>query len=231
MSPLLGAGIVFAALMIGLRFEVGADWPTYKLMFSYAGYADLGRVLAIGDPGYQFLNWAVRQLDVEIWLVNLICAGIFAWGLFRFAQVQPNPWLAVLVAVPYLILVVAMGYTRQAVAIGILMAGLAAVHRGASTLRFAVYVALASLFHKTAVVALPLVVFSSEKNKVVNIVTGLVASYYLLHFVPGGFGRQVHPQLHRSGIFIAGRRHSRRDEHRAGDAFPVPAAAIGIFGS
>jgi hypothetical protein len=171
-------GIILTALMIGLRFEVGADWRAYKLIFSYAGYADLGHALAIGEPGYQFLNWVVRQLGVEIWLVNLICASIFSWGLFRFAQAQPSPWLAVLVAVPYLIIVVAMGYSRQAVAIGILMAGLAAVHRGASTLRFAVYVALAATFHKTAVVSLPLVVFSSERNKVVNIVVGLVATYF-----------------------------------------------------
>ena len=176
-SPILGAGIVFTALLIGLRYEVGADWATYKLLFSYAGYADLGRMLELGDPGYQFLSWLVASLGAEIWLVNLICATIFCWGLFRFAQAQPSPWLAVLVAVPYLIIVVAMGYTRQAVAIGILMSGLAAVHRGASTLRFAVYVAFAALFHKTAVVALPLVVFSSEKNKLVNILTGLVASY------------------------------------------------------
>jgi hypothetical protein len=177
-SPILGAGIILVALMIGLRFEVGADWKVYKLLFSYAGYADLWRVLMLGDPGYQFVSWAVRQLDVEIWLVNLICAGIFSWGLFRFAQAQPSPWLAILVAVPYLIIVVAMGYTRQAVAIGFLMAGLAAVHRGAPILRFAVYVGLAALFHKTAVVALPLVIFASERNRFINIVTGLVATYF-----------------------------------------------------
>jgi hypothetical protein len=177
-SPILGAGIVLVALMIGLRFEVGADWPTYKLLFSYAGYADLERVLLIGDPGYQFVSWSVRQLGVEIWLVNLICAGIFSWGLFRFAQAQPSPWLAVLVAVPYLIIVVAMGYTRQAVAIGFLLSGLAAVQRGGSTLRFAVYVAFAAMFHKTAVVALPLVVFASERNKVLSVVTGIVATYF-----------------------------------------------------
>lgn len=176
-SPFLVIGMIGMALLVGLRFKVGADWDTYQLLFSYAGFADLGRVLEIGDPGYQFVSWSVRHIDAGIWLVNLICAGIFSWGLFRFAQVQPNPWLAILAAVPYLVIVVAMGYTRQSVAIGILMAGLAAVHRGASTLRFVLYVAVAALFHKTAIVALPLVVFSSGRNKLINVIAGLAAIY------------------------------------------------------
>lgn len=57
------------------------------------------------------------------------------------------------------------------------MAGLAAVQHGATTLRFAFYVCAAALFHKTAVVALPLVVFSSEKNRLVNMLAGVLAIY------------------------------------------------------
>jgi hypothetical protein len=177
LSNFLYIGVILIALMVGLRYQVGADWPTYKILFAYAGYADLGRMLTIGDPGYQLLSWTVRRMGFEIWLVNLVCGTIFAWGLLRFAKVQPNVWLAILVAVPYLVTVVAMGYTRQATAIGILMAGLAAVHQGASTLRFAVYVLVAALFHKTAVVVLPLVVFSSERNRLLNILAGALVIY------------------------------------------------------
>ena len=176
-STFLMVGIVVIALMVGLRYQVGADWDTYKLLFSYAAYSDLARMLSIGDPAYQLLSWTVKQIGGEIWLVNLVGGTIFAWGLLRFAQVQPNPWLAVLVAVPYLVIVVAMGYTRQSIAIGILMAGLAAVQKGGTTLRFAFYVGVAALFHKTAVVVLPLVIFSSEKNRLVNMLAGLLAIY------------------------------------------------------
>src|SRR5688500_2397202 len=86
---MLAIGALLVALAIGLRFEVGADWKTYRFLFSYAGYADLTRVLAFGDPGYQLLNWAVQRIGGEIWFVNLVCGSVFAYGLFRFARAQP----------------------------------------------------------------------------------------------------------------------------------------------
>jgi len=176
---MLVLGSLLIALAIGFRYEVGADWETYKFLFSYARYADLRRVLAIGDPGYQLLNWMVRRNGGEIWIVNLVCGAVFAWGLFRFARAQPDPWLTVVVAVPYLVVVVAMGYSRQAVAIGVLMAGLAAVERGASIPRFALYVAAAALFHKTAVMVLPLVIFASQRSRLLNLLAGIAGSILL----------------------------------------------------
>ena len=178
-SMTLKLGLLLLALAVGLRFEVGADWPAYKFMFSFAKYSDLDRALTIGDPAYQFLNWSVQHGDGEFWVVNLVCAAIFAYGLYRFASVQPDPWLTMVVAVPYLVVVVAMGYTRQAVAIGILMAGLAALQRGASVVRFAVYIAAAALFHKTVVVVLSLVIFASQRSRILNVVAGVAGSILL----------------------------------------------------
>jgi hypothetical protein len=108
--------------------------------------------------------------------VNLVCGAIFAWGLQRFARAQANPWLAMVMGIPYLVVVVAMGYSRQAVAIGILLAGLASVIRGGSTLRFAGYVAAAALFHKTAVMLLPLVAFAQQRNRTVNLLVGVAVT-------------------------------------------------------
>lgn len=178
-SSLLIFGSILIALAIGLRYEVGADWETYKFLFSFAGYADLARVVNIGDPGYQLLNWAVQRIGAEIWVVNLVSGAIFSFGLFRFARSQPDPWLVFVVAVPYLVVVVAMGYTRQAVAIGILMAGLAALQRGASILRFSLYVAAAALFHKTVVIVLPLVIFASQRSRLLNLLAGIAGSILL----------------------------------------------------
>ncbi len=218
---LLGGLLII--LMVGLRYEVGADWQQYEFLFSAARLMDFWRFVSIGDPGYQALNWTVQRLGGQIYWVNLVCAALFTWGLYRLARVQPNPWLAVLVAIPYMVLVVSM-YTRQAAALGILMAGLASLVRGGSLARFVVYVAFAALFHRTAVAILPLVVFSRPRQRFINIVGGLAAVYALFDlflvdsmeaFVSGYIDRQYSSQgaliriamgLLAAGIFLQRRK-------------------------
>jgi hypothetical protein len=180
-APILAVAGVFIALMIGLRYEVGGDWMTYEDILLTTGYWDFATVLAGSDPGYGILNWVAAQLGWQIWFVNLVCGGIFSWGLIKFARQQANPWLAVLIAVPYLVIVVAMGYTRQGVAIGFILAGLAGVERS-SLLRFAGYVFLATLFHKSAVIVLPLVALAATKRRIV-IVPALLATALLLYYL------------------------------------------------
>ena len=169
-DPRLMMAIVFLAILVGLRYQVGGDWGNYLRQFRQLAHYDLPRALNIGDPGYNLLSWTAQQVGAGIWLVNLVCASIFTWGLYRLALTQPSPWLTILVAIPYLVIVVAMGYTRQGVAIGIIMAGLARFRLHGSVLRFAVYAAAAALFHRTAVVALPLVALGGRRNIATNFV-------------------------------------------------------------
>ncbi len=174
-------GGVLIVLMVGLRYEVGADWETYKLMFSYAGRATFEQVLRSGDPSFQVLNWLIQKLDAEIVWVNLVCAVIFTWGLFRLARTQPDPWLAVLIAIPYMV-IVASNYTRQAAALGLIMAGLASLSKGRSLGQFVAYVALAATFHRTAIAIMPLVVFSRPRNRFLNVVGGVATLYAFYDF-------------------------------------------------
>lgn len=179
-GPLLAIGAIIIALLIGFRFEVGGDWGAYERMFAFARYADLGRMLSFGDPAYQLLNWTVQKAGGELWLVNLACGAIFSWGLYKLAKLQPNPWLAMVIAIPYLVIVVAMGYSRQSVAIGVLMAGLASLQRNASMLRYAGFIFLAALFHKTASVALPLGALTGRGRTLINVLI-VIAGGYLLY--------------------------------------------------
>lgn len=185
-------GCLFSAIVIGLRFHVGADWEPYEFMFADARSESMGSLPVVADPGYYLINIVVQWLGLELWLVNLVCGLIFAWGLMRFCEAQERPWLAAVVAIPYLVIVVAMGYTRQAVAIAVIMAGLASYIRKGSLLRFAVYVAIAATFHKTAVVALPLIAVANERGRVVTLVIAAAMSYVLYHlFLAQSVGRFV----------------------------------------
>jgi len=144
-------------LFIGLRHEVGGDWFNYLPYVTRAEGLSFREVLAFGDPGYNALNWFFASHTWAIYGVNLVSAGIFSAGLVVFCRVQPRPWLALCLAIPYLVIVVAMGYSRQGVAIGLMMPGFLALQLG--RLRpFLVSVAAAATFHSTALVMLAFVV-------------------------------------------------------------------------
>jgi hypothetical protein len=176
-------GLLGAAMLIGLRYKVGGDWGSYLGYFKMMRFDTFATAISRGDPGYQAVNYAVYNVGGEIWLVNLVCGAVLCWGLGRFALTQRNPWLVVLVAVPYLINVVAMGYTRQSVAIGLILAGLAALIRGKGLVTFTVYVLIAGLFHRTAVSVLPLVLLVSTRYRLVNIVAVAVFSFLLFNYL------------------------------------------------
>lgn len=154
--------IIFVLLvaMIGLRHEVGGDWGQYVERIINVDFETLtGR----GDPAYFLLNWVGAYSGMGVYFANTVCAVVFTYGLVVFCRVQPRPWLALLVAVPYFVIVVAMGYTRQSAAIGLVMLGLVALSDG-KLARFVVYVAIAATFHKSAVILMPLAVVAGKRH-------------------------------------------------------------------
>lgn len=167
-------GLIGMTLMIGLRAGVGGDWGSYQMMFKRAAYRSFDQTIAQSDPGYAFLNWAAQQLGSELWLVNLVCGLLLVWGVAALARREPQPWLSLLITVPYLIIVVGMGYTRQAAALGLVMVGLASLLNSGSLVRLLFFVAMGTLFHKSAVICLPLVAFTGNRRKIIDL--ALIAS-------------------------------------------------------
>lgn len=146
---------IILIVMIGFRWEVGADWLNYEHMLYYTRNGSYGSAIISPEPGYNLLNSIAAYADWGIWFPNLICAIIFVYGLLAFCREQPSPWLALVVAVPYLVIDVAMGYTRQGAAVGLVMLALGQFMRG-SYVRMFVSLAFAATFHASAIVVAPL---------------------------------------------------------------------------
>lgn len=169
--------VAVMVLFIGLRYQVGADWITYFNYLDSMQGVSLSEVITLNEPGYLFFNWLGANIGGGIYTVNILSALFLLLGLQALCREQPRPLLAFLVAMPYLLVVVGMGYTRQSVAIGGVMLGMAALYKG-NVLRYVLWVLVALLFHKTAVVMLPLVFFALKRHKF------LLGSFILL----GGMG-------------------------------------------
>jgi hypothetical protein len=184
---------VLLLLLVGWRHQVGGDWVNYLLTIDAALHQSFAEAMAqSGDTAYKALTWLSAHAGAGIYGVNLLCALVFAYGLMVFCQNSPRPWLSLAVAVPYLVIVVAMGYTRQGVAIGLVMLGLVALNKG-STAKFVVWVVIAALFHKTALILIPMAIFAGRKSwwaLAVLLLTAVFLFFFLLlesldHLVAG----------------------------------------------
>lgn len=169
LSAMATLGLILMTLMIGLRYGVGGDWNAYEFIFKRAGLRTLEQNLGQSDPGYVALNWMAQQLGSDVWLVNLVCGALTVWGVAALVRREPQPWLSLLLAIPYLIVVVGMGYTRQAAALGLVMVGLASLLKTGSVARLVFWTALGALFHKSAIVCLPLVAFTGDRRKIIDL--------------------------------------------------------------
>jgi len=163
-------------LVVGWRHHVGGDWSSYLLHYYRAIYSSHSPDWWWNDPGYRLLEWIALQANWGIYGINLLAAAIFSFGLVVFCRHLPRPWLALAVAVPYLVIILGMGYSRQGVALGCIMAGLAALGNG-KVRRFVMFALIGASFHKSAVVLLPLAALAASKDRLSTAIwVGLVTA-------------------------------------------------------
>lgn len=161
-------------LIVGLRNRIGWDWPNYEILLNDVRGLDLFGALGTTDPGYAFVEWVAVGLHQDLYFVDTVCAVLFLAGLFAFCRRQPDPWLALLAAVPYGVIVMGMGYTRQSAAVGLeLFALLAFWDRKFIT--FCGFVLAAAMFHKAALSVAPLALLYGEGSPVLRVGLALAA--------------------------------------------------------
>jgi hypothetical protein len=182
LGPVLIALLVALTLFVGLRYHVGADWMGYDSIYRITALLDYDQLAQFGDRGFFTLVWLLHSAEVEIWLLNLLCALIFMFGLATFARQMPNPWLTVAIALPYLIVVVAMSGIRQASAIGLFYMAIVA-YRERRLMTAVGWLFAAATFHASAIIMLGVAGLSFTRNRLqgamVILATALVGYYVL----------------------------------------------------
>lgn len=174
------------ALMIGLRWEVGPDWAAYLDIYTATRFWSVEQIASRGDWGFAVLQWILHRLRSPFWVLNFICGTIFVAGLTAFCRRQPNPWLAYLVALPYLVIVVGLSGVRQSAALGFLFFALTSFERG-KLIKFTLLLIAGASFHGSAMVMLPICLLSYTRNNLQRVLLLAVAGLFAMHFLGDTF--------------------------------------------
>lgn len=171
--------------MIGLRWKIGPDWNSYLDIFNYTKQFSIERSVLHQDPGFILLLVAVHRFHEPLWVLNLAAGAIFISGLTAFSLRQPNRWLAMLVAFPYLVIVIGMSGVRQSIAIGILCFALNAFEKK-RVKTFSLLILIAALFHGSVILMLPICLFSYSHNtfqRLIIFASGVFAAFFIFQDV------------------------------------------------
>ena len=153
-----------------LRDEIGGDWVNYEEILKDMSQEGLADAVLRTDPLFGLLMWVSLQLGTGIYLVNGITALVLGYGTIRTAMLAREPWLAILIAVPYLLIVVGMGVVRQGAAIGMILLAIVALVDG-RVHKTIVCLAVAAAFHSTASIVFPLFGYAlARRNKLVALI-------------------------------------------------------------
>jgi hypothetical protein len=165
-----------------MRYEIGGDWKSYQAMYEETAQVGLIDAVTNNDPLFGAILWALSHLQFGVYVANGLCAALMALGVVRVGLTTRDPWLAIVMAIPYLLIVVGMGYVRQAGAIGLLMLAVTALNRRHYPATIGKLV-LAAGFHSTSGIALPIFGLAMAPRRrwlsIILAAVGLTAFAYL----------------------------------------------------
>ena len=160
--------VIATIIVIGFRYQIGGDWPNYYETYLRISQDGIERAITSRSIGYGLINWISSELGFGFVGVNTICAVLFVSGLAYFCSKQLLPYLAWLVATPYLVIVVSMGYTAQSVALGFVMVAYQLIS-DRRVVMFFVFVGIASLFHKSAIIVVIFGISLVDKSLLISV--------------------------------------------------------------
>lgn len=181
------ACFVFFIIHDGLRWETGSDWIVYKEAFDnfYISSYDIKETF---EPLYFVFMGGIRLLsdDYSVYLVihALLFYSIFFYTIFK---ISTHPFVSLLVF--YMIIVPFLGMNRQFLAMAIFSIALIYIQKE-EWKKALLIILLATFFHRTAFLAIP-IVFLRYKIKswyiiIAYLICGIIAFSGLINIVGSG---------------------------------------------
>lgn len=200
----LKASFALIFLFLALRYNFGNDYEGYASGFdnikNYDQYS-LSDFLLQYEPGWIFLNWLFKPLGffaMTAMLAFLNCVVYYRF-IFKYVPVEYY-WFSVFVYVFYPdFMLVHASAMRQSVAILFFVISIDCLLRK-NSIRYFFCIALASLFHYTAVILFPVYLLTFINCKIRLMYGVVIASVFLSLFV---FGPSLSPyfKLLISGVY------------------------------
>lgn len=169
--------------------QVGTDLPMYLDYYNSMG-ANLGEVLDYRmELGYALLNyivyWTTGSETIFLFLVALITYSIL---IFFFYKCSYNPVYSVIIFIGMFIYCMSYNAIRQYLAVAFLCLAYYLIQRNSNKMYILLCLIIATLFHKTAIIMLP--VFALERyfnnfKKYIVIMILTIASWMII--VSGGY--------------------------------------------
>ena len=150
---------VFLVLQAGLRWETGTDWDSYLQHFeSINSFSSTSPLLTQFEYGYSITVWLVKLAFPSYTIFLLLHAAVFYYLVFKSVR-RYTGILFLPLMVFYCVTMGAEGSNRQLIAIAIGLYALRYIIEG-KHLYFFLLVALACMFHYSAVILLSVPLFN-----------------------------------------------------------------------
>lgn len=163
-TPFLFLLALFLLWFMGARNEVGCDWWGYFRRFVMAPTDQpIREVIAdLNEPGFWLLTKFVHENELSYMWLNFFASAIILVCGFIFCRAHRDSLMILALLFPVVIVQLSMSGIRQGLAVGFLMVASVAWMRG-SRMWTAIWIAVGSQFHTSAIMFLPIAVMAGRK--------------------------------------------------------------------
>ena len=163
--------LILIILIMGLRWEVGGDWPNYFNRY-YDVESILDKIQLNRDPLYQFVNNIFSLAGFKYPFFNFATSFFLIYPYYLLLKNVKYKELSLLILFSYCLMIVNPGYVRQAFSIAIFVY-LAMSYQKIPLPWMLFWCVIATLFHKSGIVSIIFLLISIQSFLAKIILIGL----------------------------------------------------------